>query len=78
MPVLLACFRLGRTLIIVRRIAGTTGFVVVPRRWGVERRLAGARLSYEERPEVSEAMVPLAAIRLHRLAHPSRKRLPLA
>ena len=33
---------------------------------------------YEELPEVSEAMVTLAMIRLmvHRLAHPSRKRLP--
>ena len=33
LPVLLACFLLGLTLIIVRRIAGTTGFVVIPRRW---------------------------------------------
>src|SRR4051812_11663257 len=33
LPVLLACFILGLTLIIVRRIAGTTGFVVLPRRW---------------------------------------------
>ena len=33
---------------------------------------------YEELPEVSETMVKLAMIRLmlHRLAHPSRKRLP--
>jgi transposase len=33
--------------------------------------------SYEELPEVEEAMVKLAMIRLmlHRLAHPSRKRL---
>ena len=33
---------------------------------------------YEELPEVSEAMVTLAAIRmmLHRLVHPNRKRLP--
>ena len=37
LPVLLACFLLGLTLIIVRRIAGTTGFVVIPRRWIVER-----------------------------------------
>jgi putative transposase len=82
--VLIACFRLGLTLIIVRRIAGTTGFVVLPRRWIVERTLGWLgrcrRLSkdYEELPEVSEAMVTLAMIRLmlHRLVHPNRKRLP--
>ena len=82
--VLLACFLLGLTLIIVRRIAGTTGFVVIPRRWIVERTLGWLgrwrRLSkdYEELPEVSEAMVTLAAIRmmLQRLVHPNRKRLP--
>jgi len=84
LAVLLACFLLGLTLIIVRRIAGTTGFVVIPRRWIVERTLGWfgrwRRLSkdYEELPEVSEAMVTLAAIRmmLQRLAHPNRKRLP--
>ena len=70
LPVLLACFLLGLTLIIVRRIAGTTGFVVIPRRWIVERTLGWfgrwRRLSkdYEEVPEVSEAMVTLAAIRI--------------
>ena len=82
--VLLACFLLGLTLIIVRRMAGTTGFVVIPRRWIVERTLGWLgrwrRLSkdYEELPEVSEAMVTLAMIRLmlHRLSHPNRKRLP--
>ncbi len=81
---LLACFLFGLTLIIVRRAAGTTGFVVQPRRWVVERSLGWIgrwrRLSkdYEELPEVSEAMVTLAMIRLmlHRLAHPNRKRLP--
>src|SRR3954447_23800019 len=36
-PVLLACFLLGLTLILVRRIAGTQGFTVIPRRWVVER-----------------------------------------
>jgi putative transposase len=36
---LLACFLLGLTLIIVRRIAGSTGFVLLPRRWVVERPL---------------------------------------
>src|SRR5829696_12157 len=34
---LLACFLFGLTLIIVRRVAGRTGFVVQPRRWVVER-----------------------------------------
>jgi putative transposase len=82
--VLLAGFRLGLTLIIVRPIAGTTGFVVIPRRWIVERTLGWLgrwrRLSKddEELPEVSEAMVTLAAIRmmLPRLVHSNRKRLP--
>ena len=82
--VLLTCFLLGLTLIIVRRIAGTTGFVVIPRRWIVERTLGWLgrwrRLSkdYEELPEVSQAMVTLPMIRLmlHRLVHPNRKRLP--
>jgi len=82
--VLIACFLLDLTLIIVRRIAGTTGFVVLPKRWIVERTLGWLgrcrRLSkdYEELPEVSEAMVTLAMIRLmlHRLVHPNRKRLP--
>ena len=82
--VLLACLLLGLTLIIVRRVAGATGFVVLPRRWVVERTLGWLgrwrRLAkdYEELPEVSEAMVTVAMIRLmlHRLAHPRRKRLP--
>jgi putative transposase len=80
----LACFLFGLTLIIVRRAAGSTGFVVPPRRWVVERSLGWLgrwrRLSKDDEalPEVSEAMVTLAMIRLmlHRLAHPSRKRLP--
>jgi transposase len=84
LPVLLACFLLGLTLIIVRRIAGSTGFVPLPRRWVVERTLGWLgrwrRLArdYEELPEVSAAMVKLAMIRLmlHRAAHPNRKRLP--
>jgi putative transposase len=81
---LLACFRLGLALIVVRRTAGATGFVLLPRRGVVERTIGWLgrwrRLSrdYEEPPEVSEAMVKLAMIRLmvHRLAHPNRKRLP--
>jgi putative transposase len=56
---------------------------VQPRRWVVERSLGWfgrwRRLSkdYETLPEVSEAMVALAAIRLtlHRLVHPNRRRL---
>jgi len=81
---LLACFLLGITLIIVGRIPGTKGFFVLPRRWVVERTFGWLgrwrRLSkdYEHLPEVSEAMVTLAMIRLmlHRVAHPNRKRLP--
>ncbi len=80
---LLACFLFGLALIIVRRAAGSTGFVVQPRRWVVERTLGWLgrwrRLSkdYEELPEVSEAMATLAMIRLmlHRLARPNCKRL---
>ena len=80
----LARFPFGPAPVIVRRPAGGTGFVVQPRRWVVERSLGWfgrwRRLSkdYEALPEVSEAMVTLAAIRLmlHRLAHPNRRRLP--
>ena len=78
---LLACFLLGLVLIIVSRPSGTKGFTVLPRRWVVERTLGWLgrwrRLSrdYEHLPEVSEAMVTLAMIRLmvHRVAHPNRK-----
>ena len=81
---LLACFLAGLVLIIVRRATGTTGFVVQPRRWVIEsspgwfgrwRRLSK---DYEALPEVSEAMVTLAMIRLmlHRLVRPNRRRLP--
>ena len=81
---LLACFLLGITLIVVGRISGTKGFVVLPRRWVVERTFGWLgrwrRLSkdYEQLPEVSEAMVTLAMIRLmlYRVAHPNRKRPP--
>ena len=82
-PALLACFLLGLVLIIVSRPSGTKGFAVLPRRWIVERTLGWVgrwrRLSrdYEQLPEVSEAMVTLAMIRLmlHRAVHPNRKRL---
>ena len=81
---LLACFLLGITLVVVSRIPGTKGFVVLPRRWVVERTFGWLgrwrRLSRdcEHLPEVSEAMVTLAMIRLmlHRAAHPNRRRLP--
>ena len=84
LAVLLACFLLGLTLVIVRRSAGVSGFVLVPRRWVVERTLGWLgrwrRLSkdYEELPEVSEAMITMAMIRLmlQRLAPPNRTRLP--
>ena len=80
---LLACFLLGITLVVVGRVPGTKGFVVLPRRWVVERTFGWLgrwrRLSkdYEHLPEVSEAMVTLAMIRLmvHRVANPNRKRL---
>jgi putative transposase len=58
---LLACFLFGLTLIVVRRAAGTTGFVVQPRRWVAEKSLGWLgrwrRLSkdYEALPEVSDA-----------------------
>src|SRR3954452_1133562 len=60
---LLACYLAGLVLVIVRRLAGTTGFVVQPRRWVVEGSFGWfgrwRRLSkdYEALPEVSEAMV---------------------
>ena len=81
---LLACFLLGLTLVVIRRLAGTEGFALVPRRWVAERtpgwlgRWRRLAKEYEELPEVSETMVKLAMIRLmlHRLAHPNRKRLP--
>ena len=81
---LLACFLAGLVLIIIRRVADSIGFVVLPRRWVVERSLGWLgrwrRLSkdYEALPEISEAMITRAMIRLilHRLAHPNRRRLP--
>ena len=61
LAVLLACFLLGLTLVVVRRVAGTKGFVLLPRRWVVERTIGWLgrwrRLSkdYEQRPKVAEA-----------------------
>jgi len=82
-PALLACFLLGLVLLIVSRPRGAKGFVLLPRRWVAERTLGWLgrwrRLSrdYEHLPEVSEAMVTLAMIRLmtHRAVHPNRKQL---
>jgi transposase len=62
---------------VVRRIEGTTGFHVLPRRWVVERTFAWMtrwrRLvrDYEQRLDVSEAMihVALGALLLRRIAH---------
>ena len=78
-----ACFLLGITPIVVGRIPGTKGFVVLPRRRVVERTfswLSRWRLSKDDEhlPEVSEAMVTLTTIRLmgHRIVYPSCKRLP--
>jgi putative transposase len=55
---------------VVRRAAGVVGFIVLPRRWVVERTFAwlgrNRRLSkdYECSPRVSEAMIHLAMIHL--------------
>ena len=66
------------TLEIVKRPRGTHGFLLLPRRWVVERTFAWLgryrRLSkdYEQLPEVSESWIYLAMIHLmtRRLAHP--------
>ena len=65
------------TLEIVKRSDDTTGFVVLPKRWIVERTFSWLyryrRLSkdYEQLPENSEAMILIAMINLmsRRLAH---------
>ena len=60
----------GWALQIVPKLAGQQGFVVLPRRWVVERTFAwlskSRRLSkdFEERPESSEAWIRLAMIHL--------------
>jgi len=64
------CLSLSMTLILVHRLAGVQGFVVLPKRWIVERTLGWLsrqrRLSkdYEESIETSQAIVEIAAIRL--------------
>ena len=60
----------GWVLEVVRRLKGAVGFVVLPRRWVVERTFGWfvlyRRLSkdYERNPRVSEAMVYVAMIHL--------------
>lgn len=55
---------------VVRRVAGTVGFVVLPRRWVVERTFAwlvrNRRLSrdYERSPDVSAAWIHVAMIKV--------------
>jgi putative transposase len=69
--------KLGWTLQIVERLGGQQGFVLLPKRWIVERTIAWLsrqrRLSrdYERLPQTSEAFVYVAMIRLmlRRLAH---------
>lgn len=66
----------GLTVQVVSRPAGATGFLLLPRRWVVERTFAWLgncrRLSkdYEARPEPEEALIYLAmtSLMLHRLA----------
>jgi putative transposase len=58
---LLACFLLGLTLIVIRCLAGTEGFVVVPRRWAAESRggVLDNQLAFElgEYPEDTEDLL---------------------
>ncbi len=69
----------GITLEIVKKLADQEGFVVLPRRWVVERTFAWLcryrRLSkdYEHRTEYSEAWVYIASIaRMLRTLHPNK------
>ena len=60
----------GVTLVVVQKLVGQVGFVLLPRRWVVERTFAwlgrNRRLTkdYEELPECSETWIYLASIRL--------------
>ena len=60
----------GWTLEIVPKLAGQQGFVVLPRRWVVERTFAWRmkfrrlRVDYEEKEESSEAWIRLAMIHI--------------
>jgi putative transposase len=73
----------GITLEIVAKIEGQRGFVVLPRRWVVERTFAWLgryrRLSkdYEQRTEYSEAWVYVASIaRMLQTLHPNQHQEP--
>ena len=76
LAVLLACFLLGLTLVVIRRPAGTKGFVLLPRRWVAERTLSwlgqSRRLAkeYERLCATSEAYIyaAMSRIMLRRLA----------
>ena len=58
------------TLSIVKRPPQTTGFVILPKRWIVERTFAWLgqyrrqSRDYEELPETSEAMIYISLVRL--------------
>ncbi len=62
--------RWGWTVTIVKRAAGEKGFVVLPRRWVIERtfgwlgRYRGLSKDYEQLPESSEAMILIAMIQV--------------
>lgn len=76
----------GITLEIVRHVADQVGFVVLPRRWVVERTHAwlgrSRRLSkeYERWPEYTETVIYLASLHglLHRLAPDPTRPQPYA
>ncbi len=76
-PAILACFPPGLASLIVTRSRGAKGFVLLPRRWAAKRtpgrlgRWHRSARDYEYLPEVSEAVVMLAMIRLmlHRAIH---------
>ena len=63
---LLACFLLGLTLVVIRRLAGTKGFVLLPRRWVAERTLGWLgrwrRLAREYEEPVSYTHLTLPTI----------------
>lgn len=77
------CLSLSMMLIIVHRLAGVKGFVVLPKRWVVERTFGWLgrhrRLSkdYEELIETSQAMVEVAAIRTMLQRWKNNKEVPL-
>jgi putative transposase len=79
----LACFLLGITLVIVGRIPGTKGFVVLPRTWGSSGHSAGSaaggvcpRITSTCPKSPKPWSLAMIRLMLHRVAHPNRKRLP--